>query len=86
MLITPRDYAQRGSQVSFRFDDGYRLVQALMERGVMTDFRHPNIIRLAITPLYTSCTDIDRALVILADILASGIYLEERYVAVKAVT
>jgi len=49
-LVTPRDGAIRGSQVSFRFEHGYAAMQALIDRGVIGDFRAPDIMRFGFTP------------------------------------
>jgi kynureninase len=68
-LASPRDPAQRGSQVSFRFDHGYAVMQALIARGVIGDFRAPDIMRFGITPLYLDEADIDRAATVLAEVL-----------------
>ena len=68
-LASPRDPAQRGSQVSFRFAEGYGAMQALIARGVIGDFRAPDIMRFGITPLYLTEDDIRGAAAILADIL-----------------
>lgn len=71
VLASPRDPALRGSQVSFRFAEGYALVQALIARGVIGDFRAPDVMRFGFTPLYLSHQDVETAVGILADILAS---------------
>ena len=60
-LASPRDSAARGSQVSFRFAHGHAAMQAIISRGVIGDFRAPDIMRFGITPLYIDETDIDRA-------------------------
>ncbi len=52
-LASPRDAARRGSQVSFRHENGYAIMQALIARGVIGDFRAPDILRFGMTPLYT---------------------------------
>lgn len=57
-LASPRDGSRRGSQVSFRFDEGYAVTQALVAEGVIGDFRAPDLMRFGITPLYLSETDI----------------------------
>ena len=49
-LASPRDSALRGSQVSFRFAEGYAAMQALIERGVIGDFRAPDVMRFGFTP------------------------------------
>jgi kynureninase len=68
-LVTPRDHAQRGSQVSFAHPHGYAVMQALIERGVIGDYREPHIMRFGFTPLYTSFADVWDAVDTLADIL-----------------
>lgn len=68
-LASPRDPAARGSQVSFRFPDGYAVMQALIARGVIGDFRAPDVMRFGFTPLYLSHQDIVDAVEILRDIL-----------------
>ena len=50
-LASPRNPRQRGSHVSFRFNDGYAAMQALIDRGVIGDFRAPDIMRFGVTPL-----------------------------------
>lgn len=57
-LASPRDAAQRGSQVSFRFENGYAAMQALIARGVIGDFRAPDIMRFGFTPLYLDEADV----------------------------
>ena len=51
-LVTPRVHERRGSQVSFAFEGGYAAMQALIARGVIGDFRAPDIMRFGLTPLY----------------------------------
>ncbi|MFN7224595.1 MAG: kynureninase [Paracoccaceae bacterium] len=70
-LASPRDGARRGSQVSFRHTEGYAIMQALIARGVIGDFRAPDILRFGFTPLYTSDADVQGAVAILADIMAT---------------
>ncbi len=71
-LASPRDPAERGSQVSFRFGEGYAAMQALIARGVIGDFRAPDIMRFGFTPLYTTADDVRGAAAILADILQTN--------------
>ena len=70
-LISPRDPASRGSQVSFAHDHGYPIMQALIAHGVVGDFRAPDVLRFGFTPLYTRHVDIWDAVEILRDIMAT---------------
>ena len=85
-LATPRDPAARGSQVSFRHAQGYAVMQALIARGVIGDFRAPDILRFGITPLYQSEEDMVRAAEVLADILATRDWDRPEFHARAAVT
>ncbi|WP_434053475.1 MAG: kynureninase [Roseibium sp.] len=71
-LASPRDPDARGSQVSFRFEEGYAVMQALIARGVIGDFRAPDVMRFGFTPLYLSHGDIVDAVTVLEDILKTG--------------
>ncbi|MBO9420540.1 kynureninase [Labrenzia sp. R4_2] len=71
-LASPRDPETRGSQVSFRFEEGYAAMQALIARGVIGDFRAPDVMRFGFTPLYLSHQAVVDAVAILADILETG--------------
>ncbi|WP_153101006.1 kynureninase [Paraburkholderia hayleyella] len=70
-LITPREHAQRGSQVSFEHPQGYAVIQALSARGVIGDYREPHGMRFGFTPLYTRFVDIWDAVDALYHVLAS---------------
>jgi kynureninase len=85
--ITPREHALRGSQVSFtRAEGGYAIVQALIERGVVGDFRAPDVLRFGFTPLYTRFVDVWDAVEHLRDVLATGQWREARFHRKAAVT
>lgn len=85
-LASPREAASRGSQVSFRFAEGYALMQAIIERGVIGDYRAPDIMRFGFAPLYLDEDDVRRGARIIADVFKSGIWKEDKYRVRKAVT
>ena len=57
-LASPRNPEARGSQVSFAFEHGYAAMQAMIDQGLIGDFRAPDIMRFGFTPLYLDETDI----------------------------
>ncbi|WP_342113774.1 kynureninase [Pseudoduganella sp. OTU4001] len=73
-LVTPREHARRGSQASFTHPHGYAVMQALIARGVIGDYREPEIMRFGFTPLYTSFADVWDAVEILKQILDDKAY------------
>jgi kynureninase len=73
-LHTPREHAKRGSQVSVAHPDGYAVMKALIARGVVGDYREPEIMRFGFTPLYTRYADVWDAVETLADILDNKLY------------
>ena len=79
ILATPRDHAKRGSQVSFRHPDSYAIMQALIARGLVGDFRAPDILRFGFTPLYISQHDVDRAVEILTDVMKNALWDDPKY-------
>ena len=85
-LSGSRDMDRRGSHVSFHCPEGYAVMQALIARGVIGDFRMPDIIRFGITPLYTRFADIWDAAAILARILDEKLWNRPEFLAKKAVT
>jgi kynureninase len=85
-LATPRDAAQRGSQVSFTHREGYAIMQALIERGVVGDFRAPDILRFGFAPLYVSFSDVVRSVEILREVIDRGEWKQAQFQARKAVT
>ena len=85
-LVSPRDPLARGSQVSFAFAHGYAAMQALIARGVIGDFRAPDIMRFGFAPLYLTRDDIDRAIEILADVMARELWRDPQYQTRAAVT
>ena len=84
--VTIYPEAQRGSQISLGHPEGYAIMQALIDQGVIGDFRAPNILRFGMTPLYVSYGDIYRAVEILAEIMTTGLWDQPQYHARAAVT
>ena len=78
-LASPRDPAKRGSHVVFAHPDGYAVMQALIARGVVGDFRAPDLMRFGFAPLYNSHVEIVRAAEILADVLQRKEFDDERF-------
>ena len=70
-LASPRAPAERGSQVSFSHRQGYAIMQALIARGVIGDFRSPDLLRFGFAPLYIRYVDVWDAAAILTDVLRS---------------
>lgn len=85
-LASPRDGNQRGSQVSFRFREGYAAMQALIERGVIGDFRAPDIMRFGFTPLYIDADDVRAAVAIVKDVMTNDLWDNDAYKQRAAVT
>lgn len=85
-LISPRDAAVRGSQVSFAHKQGYAVMQALIARGVIGDFRAPDVLRFGFTPLYLSHADVAEAAKILAEILDGKLWDKPEFHKRSAVT
>ena len=78
-LATPRAHDQRGSQVSFRHPEGYAIMQAMIARGVIGDFRAPDIIRCGFTPLFIDADDVAKAIAIVADIMQNQLWDRPEY-------
>jgi kynureninase len=85
-LASPRDAARRGSQVSFAHENGYPVMQALIARGVIGDFRAPDLLRFGFTPLYTRFTDVFDAVGHLEEILRTRSWDRPEFRARAAVT
>ena len=78
-LITPRLPENRGSQVSFSFEHGYAAMQACIERGVIGDFRAPDVMRFGFTPLFIDSQDVERALETLAEIMSKDLWNNPKF-------
>jgi kynureninase len=85
-LASPREAATRGGQVSFTHPHGWAVMQNLIARGVIGDFRAPDVIRFGFAPLYVSRKDVWDAVEVLGEILDSQSWRDARYQTVAAVT
>jgi kynureninase len=85
-LVGPPRGAPRGSHVSFRHPDGYAIMQALIARGVIGDFRAPDVMRFGLTPLYLRFADIAAAVDVLEEVLRTDAWRAPEYQVRQAVT
>jgi kynureninase len=85
-LACPREGTRRGSQVSFAHPEGYAVMQAMIARGVIGDFRTPDIMRFGIAPLYLRHVDMWDAVEAMREVLATRIWDQPRFKQRAAVT
>jgi kynureninase len=85
-LACPRQAEQRGSQVSFHHAQGYAIMQALIARGVIGDFRAPDILRFGFAGLYVRYTDIWNAVATLKQVMSTRAWDTPAFTTRKAVT
>lgn len=85
-LVSPENSDRRGSQVAIAHPQAYAICQALISKGVIADFRAPDVLRFGFTPLYTSFDDVWRAVNHLKDVLLSQCYLEPEFQTKSKVT
>ncbi|MCR5880651.1 aminotransferase class V-fold PLP-dependent enzyme [Phenylobacterium sp. J367] len=85
-LATPRDRTVRGLHVSFAHEESYAVVQALIARGVIGDFRAPDLMRFGFSPLYLSHAEVWDAAAILEEVLETRAYDRPDFRARAAVT
>jgi len=78
-LVTPREHKYRGSHVSFRHPQGYAVIQALIARGVVGDYREPEVMRFGVTPLYLGYCDIWQAVQHLKAVLCAREWDQEKF-------
>ena len=78
-VVCPREAERRGSQVCLGHDEGYRIMRALNDRGVVGDFRAPDVLRFGITPLYQRHVDVWDAVQALRGVMDSGVWRDPRY-------
>lgn len=85
-LMSPREPYKRGSQVSFSFEHGYQAVKALIDLGVIGDFRSPDIMRFGFTPLYLDENDVIEAAKRLCRVIHEKLWQDPKYQTVSRVT
>jgi kynureninase len=85
-LLSPRDPERRGSQVSLRHAHGYPVMQALIARGVIGDFRAPDILRFGFAPLYVRFANLWDAVAVLRDVLSGRAWDKPEFRVRAAVT
>jgi kynureninase len=85
-IASPLDSAKRGSHVSLTHQNGYAIMQALIARGVIGDFRAPDILRFGLTPLYVGFADLWDAVETLVNIMDTGAWNTPQFAARKAIT
>ncbi|MET0592313.1 MAG: kynureninase [Polyangiaceae bacterium] len=85
-IVTPRDEARRGSQVSVSFDNAYPAMQALIARGVIGDFRAPNLMRFGFAPLYVRYVDVWDAVACLQQVLSTDAWNRPEFLRRQYVT
>ncbi len=78
-IVTPRLPALRGSQVGISFDKGYAVIQAMIARGVIGDFRAPDLMRFGFAPLYVRFQDVWDAADILAECIKAEVWRDPRF-------
>jgi kynureninase len=84
--LTPVEPSRRGSQVSFAHRDGYAIMQALIERGVIGDFRAPNVLRFGLAPLYLRYVDVWDAVALLRDVMGNDTWRGQQFPPRRKVT
>lgn len=85
-LASPREKSKRGSQLSFRHPQAYAVMQAIIDRGVIGDFRKPDLLRFGFTPLYIGYEDVWNAVAVLRDVMEKETWRDDRHQSRKAVT
>jgi kynureninase len=85
-LLSPADARARGSHLAYAHPNGYAVMRALIDRGVIGDFRAPDVLRFGFAALYTSYEDVWSAVATLRDVLQTQCWSEPRYAARAAVT
>ncbi|TGD37053.1 kynureninase [Brevibacterium aurantiacum] len=85
-IVTPREHTHRGSQVSITHPEGFAIMSALIEAGIIGDYREPAVLRFGLTPLYVGFTDVWDTVEALRDILDNRLWDAPRHKVRGAVT
>ena len=85
-LLTPREPSARGSQVAYAHPHGYAIMQALIERGVIGDFRAPDVLRFGLAPLYVRFVDVWDAVATLREVMRTAAWRDARFQRQRKVT
>lgn len=85
-LASPRETAQRGSQVALTHPQGYAIMQVLIARGVIGDYRAPDILRFGFTPLYIGFVDVWNAVAQIKNVMETQAWNAPEFSQRKAVT
>lgn len=85
-LASPAESSGRGSQLAFSHPQAFAICQALIERGVIADFRAPDVLRLGFAPLYLRYRDVWNAVQIMAEIMLNETYRQDRFSHTQKVT
>jgi kynureninase len=85
-LYGERNFHQRGSHVCLQHPHAYAVIQALISRGVVGDFRAPNLMRFGFTPLYTSYVDVFDAAQHLHEVLSKRLWNKKKFLTIQSVT
>lgn len=85
-LVSPKNVLERGAHISYSHAHGYAIMQNLIDRNVIGDFRAPNYLRFGISPMFMSIEDIEKGVGVLQEILATQSYLRPEFQTRQAVT
>jgi kynureninase len=77
--VSPVEPGERGSQLSFAHGHAYAIMQAIIERGVIGDFRQPDLMRFGFTPLYVRFVDCWDAVAVIRDVMSRGEWQDPKY-------
>jgi kynureninase len=85
-LGSPRDAKQRGAHIALSHPEGYAIMQAIIARGLIGDFRAPDVVRFGFAPLYTRHTDVFDAVALIDDVMSTKAWDTPEFKARKSVT